>query len=136
MYMLRSTVRMLALTVVFLLPMSFAMAASDGSKAKDKLTGDDERFVKEAASGGMMEVQLGKVAVEKASNERVKEFGKRMQADHSKAAEQLKKIAASKGVELPKEPSGEHKRTLDRLTKLSGNEFDREYMEAMVEAHK
>jgi putative membrane protein len=81
-------------------------------------------------------VQLGKVAAEKGSHQRVKDFGKRMQADHSKANEQLKKIAAKKGVDLPTEPSGEHKSTMDKLTKLSGAEFDREYMDAMVDDHK
>jgi putative membrane protein len=129
-------VRMLIVTLVFLLPVNFAFAASESAKGKEKLTGDDERFVKEAASGGLMEVQLGKIAAGKASNQRVKEFGKRMQQDHGKANDQLKKIAANKGVELPKEPSGEHKRTLNRLTKLTGAEFDREYMEAMVDDHK
>ena len=92
--------------------------------------------MKEAASGGLMEVELGKIAAEKGSHQRVKEFGKRMQADHSKANAQLKKIASSKGVDLPTEPSGEHKSTMDKLTKLSGGEFDREYMEAMVDDHK
>jgi putative membrane protein len=134
---------MLALTIALLFPLSFAMGASDGAaksddgaKSKDKLTSGDERFMKEAASGGLMEVELGKIAAEKASNERVREFGKRMQADHSKINEQLKKIAAKKGVDLPDAPSGEHKRTLDKLSKLSGREFDEEYMEAMVDDHK
>ena len=83
-----------------------------------------------------MEVELGKIAAEKGSHQRVKEFGKRMQADHGKANEQLKKIASSKGVDLPTQPSGEHKSTMDKLTKLSGAEFDREYMDAMVDDHK
>jgi putative membrane protein len=131
---------MIAAAVTF--PSGFALAASGSTKAessresKSKLPSGEERFMKEAASGGLMEVELGKVAAEKGSHQRVKEFGKRMQADHSKANAQLKKIASSKGVELPTEPSGEHKSTMDKLTKLSGAEFDREYMEAMVDDHK
>jgi putative membrane protein len=139
----RNKLAMLAIAVSFLLPATFAQSASETGKqskgttdSKSKLTSGDERFMKEAASGGLMEVQLGKVAAEKGSHQRVKDFGKRMQADHSKANEQLKKIAAKKGVDLPTEPSGEHKSTMDKLTKLSGAEFDREYMDAMVDDHK
>jgi putative membrane protein len=134
-----------AITVALLFPATSALAASDATKertsesskeSKSKLPSGEERFMKEAASAGLMEVELGKIAAEKGSHQRVKEFGKRMQADHSKANQQLKKIASSKGVDLPTQPSGEHKSTMDKLTKLSGAEFDREYMEAMVDDHK
>jgi putative membrane protein len=59
-----------------------------------------------------------------------------MQQEHSKANDELKSVASNKGVTLPKELSGKHKRTFDRLSKLSGAEFDREYMKAMVDDHK
>jgi putative membrane protein len=141
--MKRSTkVSVLMIAAALIFSAGFASAASDSTKAerskesKSKLPSGEERFMKEAASGGLMEVELGKIAAEKGSHQRVKEFGKRMQADHSKANAQLKKIASSKGVELPSEPSGEHKSVMDKLTKLSGAEFDREYMEAMVDDHK
>ena len=139
----KNKLAMVAIAVSFLLPTTFAQSASETGKeskgttdSKSKLPSGEERFMKEAASGGLMEVQLGKVAAEKGSHQRVKDFGKRMQADHSKANDQLKKIAAKKGVDLPTEPSGEHKSTMDKLTKLSGAEFDREYMDAMVDDHK
>jgi putative membrane protein len=139
----RNKLAILAVTVAVLSPVTFAMSASESSKeskattdSKSKLPSGEERFMKEAASGGLMEVELGKVAAEKGSHQRVKDFGKRMQADHSKGNEQLKKIAAKKGVDLPTQPSGEHKSTMDKLTKLSGAEFDREYTDAMVEDHK
>ena len=138
-----SKVSVLMMAAALISPSGFALAASDSTKAresskesKSKLPSGEERFMKEAASGGLMEVELGKIAAEKGSHQRVKEFGKRMQADHSKANAQLKKIASSKGVDLPTQPSGEHKSTMDKLTKLSGADFDREYMEAMVDDHK
>jgi putative membrane protein len=136
-------VSVLMTAVAFIFPVGFALAASDSPKAgesrkesKGNLPSGEERFMKEAASGGLMEVELGKIAAEKGSHQRVKEFGKRMQADHGKANEQLKKIASSKGVDLPTQPSGEHKSTMDKLAKLTGAEFDREYMDAMVDDHK
>jgi putative membrane protein len=139
--LIKLSVLMIAVALIF--PAGFALAASDSPKAgesrkesKGKLPSGEERFMKEAASGGLMEVELGKIAAEKGSHQRVKEFGKRMQADHGKANDQLKKIASSKGVDLPTQPSGEHKSTMDKLTKLSGAEFDREYMDAMVDDHK
>jgi putative membrane protein len=111
-------------------------AASGADADKGKISGDDADFAKAAASGGMMEVQLGKIAAEKASNSRVKEFGTRMQKDHSKANDQLKKIAAKKNIKLPAELDAKHKATVNKLSKLKGEEFDREYMEAMVDDHK
>ncbi len=83
-------------------------------KNNSKLSGADERFVKEAAEGGMLEVELGKLAADKATNDEVKAFGRRMQEDHSKANEELKKIADINNVKLPSALEGKQKRTLDR----------------------
>ncbi len=96
----------------------------------------DQRFVKEAADGGMAEVELGRLASEKASNDDVKKFGQRMVDDHSKANDQLKQLASSKGITLPSQPSAKHKATLDRLSKLSGDQFDKAYMSDMLADHK
>jgi putative membrane protein len=59
-----------------------------------------------------------------------------MEQDHSKANKELEQIAAKKNVELPKELEGKHKREIERLSKLSGEKFDREYMELMIRDHK
>jgi putative membrane protein len=123
-------------TVALFVMLSLGTALAADAKKGNKLTGADESFVKEAASAGMMEVQLGKIAADNASNDKVKDFGKRMQEDHGKANDELKSVASNKGVTLPKELSGKHKRTFDRLSKFSGAEFDREYMKAMVDDHQ
>jgi putative membrane protein len=83
-----------------------------------------------------MEVQLGKLAQDRASSSQVKEFGSRMQKDHSKANDELKKLAAKKDIKLPTELEAKHKSTVNKLSKLKGEEFDREYMAAMVDDHK
>jgi len=62
----------------------------------------DTKFIKEAAEGGMAEVALGQLAVEKASSADVKKFGQRMVDDHSKANDELKQLAAQKNVTCPK----------------------------------
>lgn len=139
--------KVLAIALALFLPAGLSLAAdtkserktdtkSERKKSESKLSKDDERFVKDAAAGGMLEVDLGKMAAEKAASDQVKEFGRRMQEDHGKANAELKTIAANKGVELPKALEGKHKKTVDRLSKLSGEEFDRQYMRAMVEAHE
>jgi hypothetical protein len=66
--------------------------------------------------------------VEKSSNEDVKRFAQRMVEDHGKANEELKQLAAKKGVNLPSEPSAKQKAKKERLSRLSGREFDSVYV--------
>ena len=113
---------------------STAHAASDAKG--NKLSMGDTSFIKDAATGGMMEVELGKLAVDKAGSDKVKEFGRQMQEDHSKANDELKQLAANKGVELPTSLGVKQKLTVQRLSKLSGRDFDRQYMSTMINDHK
>jgi putative membrane protein len=101
-----------------------------------QIAATDKKFVTNAAQGGMAEVQLGKMATEKASSDSVKQFGQRMVDDHSKANDQLKQVASSKGIELPEDVSAKDKATMNRLSKLSGSAFDKAYMMDMVKDHK
>ena len=96
----------------------------------------DKEFVMQAAKGGLMEVELGKVVVSKAQNGDVKSFGQRMIDDHSKANDSLKQIASSKGISLPAEVDAKHKAEMDKISGLSGAAFDRSYMRLMVNDHK
>src|SRR5690349_3627449 len=97
-----------------------------------QLAGAEQAFIKEAATGGLMEVELGKLAAEKASSAEVKQFGQRMVDDHGKANQQLSTIAQQKNVQVPTELTGKAKSDYDRLSKLSGEQFDRAYMQLMV----
>jgi len=93
-------------------------------------------FMREAAIGGMAEVELGRLATEKASNDQVKQFGQRMVTDHEKANTELKALAQKKGITLPADLDSKHKQTVDKLSKLSGAAFDRAYMDEMRKDHK
>ena len=95
----------------------------------------DRMFIEKAASGGMAEVKLGKLALEKGTSPTVKEFAQKMVDDHSKANDELKKVAANKNMELPTEIDSDHKKTYDKLAKLSGADFDKAYMDEMVKDH-
>jgi len=96
----------------------------------------DEAFVKEAAMGGMAEVELGKLASDKASDDAVKQFGKRMADDHGAANQELQQLAAKKNITLTTALDAKHKATHDRLSRMSGKGFDRAYVNDMVADHK
>lgn len=96
----------------------------------------DEDFMIEAAQGGMAEVELGRMAATKAASAEVKKFGQMMVTDHSKANEELKALAAKKGVKLPAELDPSQKATVEKLKGLVGAEFDKEYVEDMVDDHE
>src|ERR1700704_562408 len=85
----------------------------------DVTTQTDKRFVKEAATGGLAEVELGKLAAEKGSNEQVKAFGQRMATDHGAANDDLKSLASTKQIPVNSALDTKHKATYDRLSKLS-----------------
>jgi putative membrane protein len=96
---------------------------------------EDIEFILDAAKGGMAEVELGKLAADRAQNDEVKKFAQRMVDDHSKANDQLKQIAESKGIKIPTETEAKQKALMQRLEKLQGPAFDRAYMNAMVNDH-
>jgi putative membrane protein len=111
-----------------------AKPASD--KGDSVVTGGDLAFMNDAAPGGMAEVELGKMAASKSQNAEVKAFGQKMVEDHSKAGEELKQLATQKKVMLPTDVMPAHKQLMEKLSKLSGADFDSAYVTAMVEAHE
>jgi putative membrane protein len=119
---------------------SGALVNSTGSKprtggAETGMSIADKKFVRDAAQGGLAEVELGQLATERASSDDVKKFGERMVDDHTKAGEELKGIATSHGVPVPQRLSTKDQMTVDHLSKLKGPQFDKEYMADMVKDH-
>jgi putative membrane protein len=100
------------------------------------LTSQDRTFVDKAAIGGMAEVQLGQLAVKNAKSADVKNFGQRMIDDHTKANNELTSLATAKGLTPPAELDSKNKSTLERLSKLSGDQFDKAYISDMVTDHE
>jgi len=113
-----------------------ASQAAPAAGAKTAVPAADKDFAQKAAVGGMAEVQFGKLAQQKASNDQVKQFGSHMVEDHSKANDELKQIASAKGLALPSDLDAAHKSKLAKMEKLSGADFDRAYMDEMVADHK
>jgi putative membrane protein len=96
----------------------------------------DEAFVRVAAHGGLAEIKLGKLAMDQGSNETVKAFGTRMVAEHTKAGDELKEAAKEENIGLPTDLSAKDQATYDRLSKLSGTDFDQAYAQDMVKDHQ
>ncbi len=96
----------------------------------------DRVFLKDALEGGMAEVQLGHLALQKSNNADVKQFAQRMVDDHTKMGEQMKPIAQQIGVKVPDGPSKKDKQTIAKLQELNGDDFDKAYMKDMVKDHK
>ncbi len=97
---------------------------------------DDQEFVVKAASGGLMEVELGKIAAQNAASAKVKEFGQRMVKDHSKANDELKALASAKNISIPATPGEDHQKHIDNLKAKKGAEFDKDYIDMMVDDHE
>lgn len=96
----------------------------------------DADFAVAAANGGMAEVALGKLAQTKTTNAKVKEFADMMVADHGKANDELMALAKSKNITLPGTISNDKQKEMDELNKKNSAEFDKAYVDAMVEGHK
>src|SRR5579863_4891970 len=103
--------------------MALAQRTATQSSANRMRTADSS-FMTKAAQGGMAEVEMGRLAEQHASNEKVKEFGRRMVDDHTKANDELKQIASQKSVTLPSTVDAKQKSTMERLSKLNGAAFD------------
>lgn len=88
----------------------------------------DRKFMMEAAAGGMAEVEMGRLALEKASSEDVKKYAQQMIDDHTKANEELMQVASTKGVTLPSGPDVKHMALMEKMRGMSGAEFDRMYI--------
>ncbi|HZP32362.1 MAG TPA: DUF4142 domain-containing protein [Candidatus Acidoferrales bacterium] len=109
--------------------------ANDQTSQNTSANKTDDTFAEKAASGGMAEVKLGQLAEEKGSNPAVKQFGRRMVQDHSKANNELKSAAQRENLTLPTEMDKADQATYDRLSKLSGEAFDKAYARDMVRDH-
>jgi putative membrane protein len=96
----------------------------------------DKMFVKKALQGGMAEVQLGQLTLQKSNNDQVKQFAQRMIDDHTKLGEQMKPVAQQLGVSEPNGISKKDKSTIAKLQSLSGPAYDQAYIKDMIKDHK
>lgn len=118
-----------------LLALTSTASAQRTSTSETKLQRSDRNFIQKAAEGGQAEVELGQLALGKASSDAVKQFAQRMVNDHGAANRELMQLAQNKGVQVDTKLT-KHASIRDRLAKLQASEFDREYVKEMVKDHK
>jgi putative membrane protein len=116
--------------------MQSGQMAAPGQAENQKLSEKGKSFAKEAAMGGMAEVELGKLAQQNAQSDDVKQFGTRMVQDHTNANQQLMTILSGKDFSVPQQLDEKDRKALDKLSKMRGAEFDRAYMRDMVQDHE
>ena len=115
---------------------STAASKSDTMNNPAMMDGAAKAFIAEAATGGLMEVELGNLAEQKAKSRSVKDFGKMMMDDHTKINSNLKDIVSKKDADLPSEITPDQRKDIDKLSKKSGSDFDKAYVDMMVDDHK
>ncbi|MEH1904866.1 MAG: DUF4142 domain-containing protein [Nostoc sp.] len=109
---------------------------SPTASGQNRLSSSDRQFITEAAQGGLAEVQLGQLASKRGVSKVVKQFALHMVQDHTPVNNQLKQLATQKGVTLPTSIGSKNQQVKQRLSKLSGRNFDRQYLNQMVQDHQ
>jgi putative membrane protein len=109
------------------------LIVSSPSFAQDKA---GQKFLKEAIEGNLAEVQMGQLAQKNGNSDRVRSFGQMLEKDHSAANQKATAAANQMGMSPPDTPNSKQKATYDRMSKLSGDRFDRDFAKHMVADHK
>ena len=112
-----------------------SMAILCAAMQPNPTTTQDKTFVTESTEGSLAEVELGKLALKKSKNPEVVEFAQKMITDHTRLVNDMKPIADQMGVTLPEKVNIKHEQEVDRLSALSGDQFDKAYITAMVADH-
>ena len=115
-----------------------AAVGTAGDADRTVVHDSEKDFINKLMADGQAEVELGRMATQKAVNPEVKRFAQMMIDDHTKAGTELKQVAAQYNVDTVDESKefDKHKDAMDRLSKLRGGEFDKEYVKAMVDDHQ
>jgi putative membrane protein len=119
-----------------MLPDSNSMNNDTTSMSTAPVSQEDADWAAKVANANMTEIELSKVAQDKATSQRLKDFAGMMVTDHTKAGDQLKQLAATKNITLPANLDGKSQDKLDNLNKKSGKDFDKAYTDDMLDDHK
>lgn len=120
-------------TAIMGLAAAAALTGSSYAMAKDQ---PNQAFIKQAIEGNLAEVQVGQLAQQKGTSDAVKNFGRQLETDHSAANQKAMSVASSLNVTPPTEPSKKQQAVYQKLSKLSGTAFDREFVKDMLADHK
>jgi len=113
-----------------------AVGTSGTVEPSNQASSADRDFVKDLSIANVAEIELGKLASDHAANPQVKKFAQMMIDDHTKARDSLNAVAAKHDIQATALLDQKHRDLKDKLAALKGADFDREYMDAMVDGHK
>jgi putative membrane protein len=113
-----------------------APVGTSGKSDTNKVTSSDKGFVHDAVIANQAEVELGRIAIQRSTNADVKKFAQMMIDDHTAAGQKLSAVASRYNIDVPAQLDDKHRDLGEKLAKKLGPDFDRDYMEAMVEGHK
>ncbi len=126
---------MKGLTIISIVAAALVALTGPAAAQVQVVSDQDREFVNKAATGNLAEIELGRVAAQRAARPSVRSFGERMVTDHGRSNAELTSLARSKGIEVPTALEPSQQAVRDRLSALSGNDFDRAYMSEMVRDH-
>ena len=126
---------MKGLTIISIVAAALVALTGPAAAQVQVVSDQDREFVNTAATGNLAEIELGRVAAQRAARPSVRSFGERMVTDHGRSNAELTSLARSKGIEVPTALEPSQQAVRDRLSALSGNDFDRAYMSEMVRDH-
>ncbi|HKZ38962.1 MAG TPA: DUF4142 domain-containing protein [Chryseolinea sp.] len=93
-------------------------------------------FIIESVDARLMDLEEGKVAMQRSTSKKLKEYGDLMMKDQSRMLDELKIIAERKQVKLPSNLSQEKAEGLADLKKEHGESFDKKFIKMMILDHK
>jgi len=123
------------LTIISIVAAALAALTGPAAAQVQVVSDQDREFANKAATGNLAEIELGRVAAQRAARPSVRSFGERMVTDHGRGNAELTSLARSKGIEVPTALEPSQQAVRDRLSALSGNDFDRAYMSEMARDH-
>jgi len=118
------------------LALASALALSGLHAQTSKQSTAADSFLKQAMQGDMAEIKMGQLAQEKGADQQVKQFGQTLASDHQQNLDKAKSVAQKIGLTPPDGVDPEQKAMFDKLSKLSGQQFDQEFARHMVQDHK
>jgi putative membrane protein len=121
-----------AFAAAITLTVSIAHSQTNNSQTKKA----DQQFMNEAIQGDLSEVNIGKLAQQKGESQGVKQFGQMLEQDHGQHLRQAKNTAQQLGLTAPTQPNAKQKEMYNNLSKLSGDQFDKQFAQDMVNDHK
>nr|WP_282960269.1 DUF4142 domain-containing protein [Burkholderia dolosa] len=103
--------------------------------ANAQIPPSDQQFMLTAASVGIAEIELGKLASERGASADVRSFGRKTVDEHTRIDATLTDLADRKKVRLLKAMDPASRTLYDELSHMSGPAFDREYAVAQLHVH-